>query len=130
MKDTLLVGDRLLVNSFLYGPTLSGLERNVPARPPGPAGGHRRLQVSGNPQVPFIKRVIAKGGDVVQVVNNHVFVNGTMLVEGYTLLPSEIKGAYVEPPPAGPRPMPSPSCRTFWPSPSGSRWRACPTGWK
>jgi len=99
MKDTLLVGDRLLVNSFLYGPTLSALEHNfLPVRQVQ-KGDIVVFKFPGNPQVPFIKRVIARGGDVVQVVNNHVFVNGTMLVEGYTLLPSEIKGAYVEPPP-------------------------------
>lgn len=100
MKDTLLVGDRLLVNSFLYGPALSGLEHSfLPVRQVQ-KGDIVVFKFPGNPQVPFIKRVIARGGDVVQVVNNHVFVNGTMLVEGYTLLPAEVKGAYVEPPPA------------------------------
>lgn len=39
---------------------------------------------------------------MVQVVNQHVFVNGMMLVEGYTLLPDDIKGSYVEPPPLPP----------------------------
>ena len=102
MKNTLLVGDRLLVNSFVYGPTLFGAERALlPIREPE-RGDIVVFKFPGNPQVPFIKRVIARGGDVVQVVNNHVFVNGKMLVEGYTLLPSEIKGAYVEPPPALP----------------------------
>jgi len=27
MKDTLLVGDRLIVNSFIYGPVLSNFEK-------------------------------------------------------------------------------------------------------
>src|SRR5512135_561054 len=37
MKNTLLVGDRLLVNSFVYGPALSGLERALlPIRSPKP----------------------------------------------------------------------------------------------
>ncbi len=98
MKDTLLVGDRLLVNSFIFGPTLSGAERSIlPVRPARP-GDIVVFKYPGNPQVPFIKRVIAKAGDVVQVVNNHVFVNGQALVEGYANLPSEIKGAYVPPP--------------------------------
>lgn len=102
MKDTLLVGDRLLVNSFIYGPTLNSLESALLPVRQVKRGDIVVFKFPGNPQVPFIKRVIAKGGDVVQVVNNHVFVNGTMLVEGYTLLPSEIKGAYVEPPPSLP----------------------------
>jgi signal peptidase I len=102
MKNTLLVGDRLLVNSFVYGPTLSALERAIlPIRAPE-RGDIVVFKFPGNPQVPFIKRVIAKGGDIVQLVDHHVFVNGKMLVEGYTLLPSEIKGAHVDPPPSLP----------------------------
>ncbi len=98
MKDTLLVGDRLLVNSFIYGPALWGWEKTIlPIREPK-RGDIVVFKFPGNPQVPFIKRVIAKGGDTVQVVNNHVFVNGKMLVEGYTLLDADIKGTYVEPP--------------------------------
>ena len=98
MKDTLLVGDRLLVNSFLFGPTLFDAERSILPIRSVERGDIVVFKFPGNPQVPFIKRVIAKGGDVVQVINNHVFVNGMMLVEGYTLLPDSIKGSYVEPP--------------------------------
>ena len=102
MKDTLLVGDRLLVNSFLFGPTLFGFEKKLLPIRSVKVGDIVVFKYPGNPQVPFIKRVIAKEGDVVQVVNNHVFVNGKMLVEGYTLLPADIKGSYVEPPPLPP----------------------------
>lgn len=98
MKNTLLVGDRLLVNSFIYGPTEWGWMRAVLPMREVQKGDIIVFKFPGNPQVPFIKRVIAKGGDLVQVVNNHVFVNGKMLLEGYTLLDPEIKGSYVEPP--------------------------------
>ncbi|MEJ2420611.1 MAG: signal peptidase I [Acidobacteriota bacterium] len=57
----------------------------------------------GRPEVPFIKRVIAKGGDVVEVINNHVFVNGRMLVEGYARLPDYIKTTYIKPPKLPPK---------------------------
>jgi signal peptidase I len=98
MKNTLLVGDRILVNSFVYGPTASPLERSVLPVREIDRGDIVVFKFPGNPQVPFIKRVIAKGGDVIQLVNQHVFVNGKMLVEGYANLPEHIKGTYEEPP--------------------------------
>ena len=98
MKDTLLVGDRLLVNSFCYGPTLSPLEKTFLPIRDVKRGDIVVFKFPGNPQVPFIKRVIAKGGDVVQIVDHHTFVNGKMLLEGYTKLPDSIKDTYVPPP--------------------------------
>lgn len=98
MKDTLLVGDRLLVNSFCFGPTLSPLEKVVLPIRDVKRGDIVVFKFPGNTQVPFIKRVIAKGGDVVQIVDHHVFLNGKMLLEGYTKLPDSIKDTYLPPP--------------------------------
>ncbi len=98
MENTLLVGDRLLVNSFIYGPTLFKWERALLPIRSIERGNIVVFKFPGNPQVPFIKRVIAKGGDVVEVVDQHVFVNGRLLIEGYTKLPASIKDTYVPPP--------------------------------
>ena len=98
MKDTLQVGDRLLVNSFVYGPTLFGIERAILPIRPIQKGQIVVFKFPGNPQVPFIKRVIAQEGDVVQVVNQHLLVNGKMQVEGYVKLDDFYKTTYVEPP--------------------------------
>jgi signal peptidase I len=98
MKDTLQVGDRLLVNSFVYGPTLSGLERLILPVRPIERGQIVVFKFPGNPQVPFIKRVIGKEGDIVQVVNQHLFVNGKMQVEGYVKLDDFYRTTYLEPP--------------------------------
>lgn len=98
MKDTLLVGDRLIVNSFIYGPTsISFLKKILPIRDIK----EKDIVVfkyPGKPEVPFIKRVIAKEGDIVCVKHQHVFVNGVELSEPYVLLPEAIKNAKVEPP--------------------------------
>ncbi len=98
MKDTLLVGDRLIVNSFVTGPVVHEWERKLLPLTEVDRGDIVVFKFPGNPQVPFIKRVIAKEGDVVQVLNNQLFVNGKMQLEGYALLPRSIKTRYVKPP--------------------------------
>ena len=95
MENTVQPGQYVLVDKL--SPHWSGYKRGeiiVFDPPPG-------YSESDGQNIPFIKRVVAKGGDVVQVVNHHVFVNGRMLVEGYTLLPDYIKDTY-EPPPRMP----------------------------
>lgn len=88
MKDTLLVGDRLIVNSFVYGPALFGWERGLlPLREARP-GDIVVFKFPGRPDVPFIKRVIARGGDVVQVVQNRAYVNGVALQEPHAKIPA------------------------------------------
>jgi signal peptidase I len=97
MKDTLLIGDRLIVNSFVYGPSLSGWEKKLFPIRDIKRGDIVVFKYPGKPEVPFIKRVIAKGGDVVYVVHQHVFVNGTELNEPFAVLPEPIKNAKIEP---------------------------------
>jgi signal peptidase I len=79
MEDTLLVGDFLLVNKFLYGAKVPFTDLHLPAirqprrgdiivfRSPNPVRGKPR---------DLIKRCVAVEGDVVQVRNNQVYVNG------------------------------------------------------
>ena len=98
MKDTLLVGDRLLVNSFIYSPVLSDIERKFLPMREIQRGDIVVFKFPGNPEVPFIKRVIAKEGDIVQIVNNHLFLNSKMVLEGYTKLDPSIKTTYIPPP--------------------------------
>lgn len=102
MKDTLQVGDRLLVNSFVYGPTLFDIEKMILPIRSIERGQIVVFKFPGNPQVPFIKRVIGKEGDVVQVVNQHLFVNGKMQLEGYVKLDDFYKSTYAKAPPLPP----------------------------
>lgn len=83
MEDTLLVGDHIFVNKFLYGyhiPYTRGrvLEFRTPQ--------HRDIVVFVFPEDPskdFIKRVIGVPGDVVEIRRKAVYVNGLRLVEPY-----------------------------------------------
>lgn len=97
MKNTLLIGDRLIVNSFVFGPTLSDLEKKILPIRNIKQGDIVVFKYPGKPEVPFIKRVVAKAGDTVYVLHQHVFVNGKELNEPYTVLPEPIKNAKVDP---------------------------------
>jgi signal peptidase I len=84
MMDTLLVGDYILVNKFLYGPEVPFTELRLP----GLRGPHRGdIIVFKYPQDEkrdFIKRIIGTPGDAVQVRGDDVYVNGQRLIEPYT----------------------------------------------
>jgi len=83
MEDTLLIGDQLFVNRFIYGmriPYISSrpLALRKPVRgdivvfiPP-----HRR-------DTDFIKRVIGTPGDTIEIKNQVVSVNGRVIEEPY-----------------------------------------------
>ena len=84
MEQNLLIGDHLLVNKLVLGPTASGLERALL-----PVGTVRRRDVvvfkyPEEPERDFIKRVIGLPGETVEVREKKVYINGTALVEPYT----------------------------------------------
>jgi signal peptidase I len=95
MENNLLVGDHLLVNKFVYGPTLARLERAVL-----PISAIRRGDVvvfkyPDDPERDFIKRVIGLPGETLEVRAKTVYIDGQPLEEPYVhfLQPA---GAYGE----------------------------------
>ncbi|MGH2739007.1 MAG: signal peptidase I [Actinomycetota bacterium] len=95
MEDTLLVGDRVLVNKVVYqfrtpkrgeiivfeNPSVDEPDRN-------PLGAFwnwltEGLGFSSDPNQDFIKRVIGLPGESIEVKNGRVFVNGELLPEPY-----------------------------------------------
>ncbi|HVC18857.1 MAG TPA: signal peptidase I [Vicinamibacterales bacterium] len=83
MENTLLVGDHLLVNKFIFGPTDSPIERALlPMREPR-RGDIIVFKYPVNPTRDFIKRVIGLPGDTVQLRDKRVFINGHELNEPY-----------------------------------------------
>src|SRR6202045_3456897 len=82
MEPTLLVGDHLLVNKFIFGGRDSWYEKVLPYR------SVRRSDIivfkfpfQDHPH--YVKRVIGVPGDRVKIVDQQVYVNGKRIVEPY-----------------------------------------------
>ncbi|HYX26262.1 MAG TPA: signal peptidase I, partial [Thermoanaerobaculia bacterium] len=76
MEDTLLIGDHLFVNRFIYGPAAFDLGKKLlPLRPP-----HRGdIVVFRSPEDPtkdLVKRCVGVGGDRIEVIDQKLHVNG------------------------------------------------------
>jgi signal peptidase I len=83
MENNLLIGDHLLVNKFVFGPTETGAERTLL-----PVGTIKRRDIivfkyPEEPDRDFIKRVIGLPGETVEVREKKVYINGTALDEPY-----------------------------------------------
>jgi signal peptidase I len=83
MEENLLIGDHLLVNKLVFGPTESALERTLlPVEPVQ----RRDVIVFKYPEQPerdFIKRVIGLPGETVELRTKKVYINGSPLDEPY-----------------------------------------------
>jgi len=84
MMDTLLVGDYILVNKFLYGPELPLTELHLPALRDPQRGDIIVFRYPQDEKRDFIKRIVATAGERVQVRGHQVLVNGKPLREPYT----------------------------------------------
>lgn len=88
MEDTLLIGDYIMVNRYIYSPASTALERALlPAREVR-RGDVIVFKFPNEPEVDYIKRVIGLPGDTLEIRRGYVYVNGEKLDEPY------IKEAY------------------------------------
>jgi signal peptidase I len=79
MEQTLLVGDHLFVNRFIYGPAATGLERRLlPLRDPK-RGDIVIFRSPENPTLDLVKRCVGQPGDTIKVVDKHLSINGKMV---------------------------------------------------
>jgi signal peptidase I len=84
MEGTLLIGDHLLVNKFIFGGSGAWYEKFLPYRPlqrgdiivfKYPYADHQH----------FVKRVIGLPGDRLKMIDQDVYVNGKLLNEPYVV---------------------------------------------
>jgi signal peptidase I len=94
MLNTLLIGDHILVNKFIYGikDPFSG-NTWIPVKKPG-RGDVVVFKYPLNPSQDYIKRVIGTEGDQIEIKNKKVYVNGEPQDDSYAIfLDSKIRPA-------------------------------------
>jgi signal peptidase I len=83
MEPNLLVGDHLLVNKFVFAPSVSAIERLLLPMREIKRGDVVVFKFPEEPERDFIKRAIGLPGDTVEMRQRQVFVNGNKLDEPY-----------------------------------------------
>jgi signal peptidase I len=79
MKETLKIGDHILVNKFIYGVKIPFLQTTIIPITNPKRGDIVVFKFPEDPSKDFIKRVIGVAGDVVEVRDKKVYVNSKLL---------------------------------------------------
>lgn len=85
MKETLQIGDHILVNKFIYGVKMPFMQKTIiPIKEP------RKEDIivfryPENPKLDFIKRVVGVTGDVIEVKNKKLYVNDQLIENEYAI---------------------------------------------
>ena len=83
MENNLLIGDHLLVNKFVFAPTLTEVEEAVLPMEPIRRGNVVVFKFPEEPERDFIKRVIGLPGETIELRKKRVYVDSVMLDEPY-----------------------------------------------
>ena len=83
MENNLLIGDHLLVNKFVFAPTLTGAEDALLPIDPIRRGDILVFKYPKDPERDFIKRVIGLPGETIELRDRKVHINGTPIDEPY-----------------------------------------------
>jgi len=83
MIPTLLIGDHILVNKFLYGTQIPYTDKKILIFREPEKGDIIVFKYPENPKKDFIKRVIATEGDTIEEKHKVVYVNGEPVTETY-----------------------------------------------
>jgi signal peptidase I len=80
MLETLQIGDQILVNKFIYGVKIPFTDGKtlVPVKDPK-KGDIVVFKYPEDPSKDFIKRVVATGGDTLEIINKKLYVNNTLV---------------------------------------------------
>ena len=79
MRPTLLEGDRLMVNKLRYGPRIPFTHKRLPGISKPHRGDIIVFIFPGDPKRDFIKRLIAFGGERVEIKDGDIFINDQLI---------------------------------------------------
>lgn len=83
MIPTLLIGDHILVNKFIYGIEIPFTDKKILIFRKPHRGDIIVFKYPENPKKDFIKRVVAIGGDVIEEKDKAIYLNGQRVIEPY-----------------------------------------------
>jgi signal peptidase I len=83
MENNLLIGDHLLVNKLVFGPTASAVDRTILPVREVRRGDIVVFKYPDEPERDFIKRVIGLPGETLELRNKTVYIDGKPLEEPY-----------------------------------------------
>ncbi|MCX7927956.1 MAG: signal peptidase I [Candidatus Omnitrophica bacterium] len=81
MRNTLLEGDAILVNKFIYGAKVPFTNFRLPALRQPKRGDIIVFVAPSDPKKDFIKRLVAQGGETVEIRNGSIYVNEQELTD-------------------------------------------------
>jgi signal peptidase I len=81
MEPNLLIGDHLLVNKFVFAPTLSSAERTLLPTTAIRRGDIVVFKYPEDPERDFIKRVVGLPGETIELRDHQIHVNGRAIEE-------------------------------------------------
>ncbi|MBI4850791.1 MAG: signal peptidase I [Acidobacteria bacterium] len=93
MLNTILVGDHLLVNKFIFGQDGLMLDKFTPHRPIK-RGDVIVFKYPNDPTTNYVKRVIGLPGETIEMKGNSIFINGKELAEQYVLADQPLGDPY------------------------------------
>jgi len=76
MEKNLLIGDHILVNKFIYGPTISSLEEKLLPVRKVRRGDVVVFKYPEDPTRDFIKRCMGLPGDTLKILDKDLYING------------------------------------------------------
>ncbi len=83
MLPTLLIGDHILVNKFIYGTKIPFSDKRVLIITQPKKGDIVVFRYPEDPDRDFIKRIIGVEGDMIEYKNKRLFVNGQGIIEPF-----------------------------------------------
>lgn len=79
MRMTLMEGDRLMVNKLQYGPKIPFTKKRIPGYGKWKRGDIIVFVYPEDPKKDFIKRLIAFGGETVEIRDGDIFINNRLV---------------------------------------------------